>query len=194
MSKRLKDLQKGPYTLQQFLDMLNKTHDRYELHEGYPVLMTPASPRHEEVVMNVGTEIRRFLKGGPCRIFGSNLAVYLPFKPDTPQYYLPDISVICDSSKIKQDGCYGAPDLIVEVLSPNTARNDKFSKYYWYEKSGVREYWIVDWSDWCIEKYVLTDGRFTREDVYDPDHDLVSTIFPEIKINLHDIFFTNEEA
>lgn len=192
MNKKPINEQSGPYTLQQFLKFLNTTHGRYELHEGYPILMTPASPRHEEVVLNLGSEIRRFLKGGPCRIFGSNLAVYLPFKPDTPQYYLPDISVICDSSKLKQDGCYGAPDLVVEVLSPNTARNDRLSKYHWYERSGVREYWIVDSNDWCIEKYVLTAGEFVREDVYDSDHDLVSTIFPEINIHLHDIFFSLE--
>ena len=74
--------------------------------------------------------------------------------------------IVCDPDKIKKDGVHGAPDLVVEVLSPSTARNDRIRKKDTYEKYGVREYWIVNPTECSIEQYILTDGKFVLRDVY----------------------------
>ncbi len=111
-----------------------------ELYEGVPVLMAPASYEHEGVVANVIGEITFALKGSPCFVFGSNLQVVLLFQDEQKGKenvtVLPDISVVCEKEKLRNKRCYGAPDLVVEVLSPSTARNDRLLKRYYYEKQG----------------------------------------------------------
>ncbi|WP_267896194.1 Uma2 family endonuclease [Geobacillus thermoleovorans] len=74
---------------------------------------------------------------------------------------LPDLSIICDRTKLRQGRCYGAPDLVVEVLSPSTARNDRLLKRHYYEKAGVREYWLVDYQHQVMENMFGNRGRFS---------------------------------
>lgn len=179
------------YTVIEFLK-LDETENRYELHKGYPVLMSPASASHEAIVASLIGELTSALKGSPCTVFGSNLAV-IPFGTENKDWereklFLPDISVICDPKKIHRGKCFGAPDLVVEVLSPSTSRTDLVTKLNVYEKSGVKEYWIVDPSNRYIAKYVLRDHSYVREDVFDTETDFSSTIFPTITFAVKDIF------
>ena len=74
--------------------------------------------------------------------------------------------IICDPEKIEDDGIHGTPDLVVEILSPSTARKDRNEKYFIYEKYGVKEYWIVSPGDKSVEVYLLKDGKFVLDDVY----------------------------
>ncbi|MBQ9346433.1 MAG: Uma2 family endonuclease [Oscillibacter sp.] len=104
-----------------------------------------------------------FLKGRTCEPFGDKEAVFLE---EDREEYEPDMMVVCDPDKVKADGIHGAPDLVVEVLSPSTARYDKGHKKDVYEKHGVREYWLVNPADQTLEQYVLEEGRFVLRGVF----------------------------
>lgn len=102
---------------------------------------------------------------------------------------LPDISIVCDTCKLRNKRCYGAPDLIVEVLSPNTGRNDRLLKRNYYEKAAVKEYLIVDHQNQYIEKYVLHEDTLKLEDIYSSENQpFLSTHFPDITFSLESIF------
>lgn len=179
------------YTLAEFFALVGEK--RMELYEGVPVLMAPASYEHEGVVANLIGEIKLALKGSPCFVFGSNLQVVFLFQDEQKGKknvtVLPDISVVCEKEKLRNKRCYGAPDLVVEVLSPSTARNDRLLKRYYYEKAGVKEYWIVDYQHQTIEKYVLRADDLRLEEVCDAQNDsFVSTVFPMITFSTRDIF------
>lgn len=180
------------YTLEEFLDCV-KEEERAELYEGTPVFMAPASYEHEEVMANLISEFIQTLKGSPCQVFGSNLQVIFPFKDENKGKddvtVMPDMSIVCDKNKLRNKRCYGAPDLVVEVLSPSTARNDRLLKLNYYEKAGVREYLIVDHQNRFIEKYVLNAGSYQFEDVFSIEKEtFTSTIFPNVTFTIEDIF------
>ncbi|WP_164670831.1 Uma2 family endonuclease [Virgibacillus doumboii] len=180
------------YTLGEFIQYV-KEEERAELHEGTPVFMAPASFQHENIIMNLGREFGNALKGKSCYIFGSNLQVIFPFenknKGKNDVVVLPDISIVCDKNKLHNNSCYGAPDLIVEVLSPSTSRNDRLLKKNYYEKAGVKEYLIVGHKYRSIEKYVLNDGAFVLENIYDQENKVFySSIFPDISFSTDEIF------
>lgn len=178
------------YTLDEFL--LCVKEERAELYEGIPVFMSPASYEHEGVVANLIGEFMNTLKGSTCQVFGSNLQVIFPFKDDVT--VLPDISIICDKNKLRNKRCYGAPDMVVEVLSPRTARNDRLLKHHYYEKAGVHEYLIIDYQNQTIEKYVLHEEYYQLEEIYSNENKLFrSTRFPDITFSIDDIFSFLEE-
>jgi len=123
--------------------------ERWELIDGVAYNMSPApTSRHQEISGELYFRIKRFLKN-KCRIFSAPFDVFLPIFPIESEKTIdtvvqPDISVICDSSKIIEKGCMGAPDLIVEILSPSTSKRDLNEKFGLYERVGVKEYWVVD--------------------------------------------------
>ena len=119
--------------------------------------------------------------------------------------FIPDGMVVCDTEKIKRDGVHGAPDLVVEVLSPSTAKHDRGRKKQVYEQCGVSEYWIVDPANKTLEQYLLQQGAFTLHEVYAiyPDYMLDKmteeeraalpasfrcSLFEDLDIVLEDIF------
>lgn len=172
-----------------------------ELLNGIPVMMAPASSTHTYVSDNILHCFKSYLKGRQCVPFGDNLLVHLTENDQ----FIPDVMVVCDRRKIRLDGIYGAPDLVVEVLSPSTARNDKGYKRNAYESGGVREYWIVDTSHRSIEVYILENGRFVLDNLYtlyseealsrmtEDEKAAVSTelkchLFSDLMIPLEDIF------
>ncbi|MBY7142271.1 Uma2 family endonuclease [Virgibacillus sp. NKC19-3] len=178
------------YTLDEFL--LYVKEERAELYEGTPVFMAPASFQHENVISNLSKEFGNALEGKSCYVFGSNLQVVFPFKNTKGKddvVVLPDISIVCDMNKLRNKRCCGAPDLIVEVLSPSTSRNDRLLKRNYYEKAGVKEYLIVDPHNQYIEKYVLHEDTLILEEVYSSENpSFVSTLFPDITFSFKDIF------
>jgi len=133
-----------------------------ELINGETVMMSPAFTRHNFVSGNIYHIFRLYLKGKICVPFGDGEAVYL--SPENK--FIPDGMIVCDRSKIKFDGVHGAPDLVVEVLSPGTAKNDRRHKMDVYAASGVREYWIVDPANKSVEQYLQEDGRLALHAVY----------------------------
>ena len=133
-----------------------------ELMGGKIVAMAPASAGHTYVADGILNIFRNYLKGKKCIPFGDGLLVHLTDEDK----FVPDVMVVCDRSKIKPDGVHGAPDLVVEVLSPSTAKYDRTYKKDVYEKSGVPEYWLVNPTDRSIEVYLLENGRYILNDVY----------------------------
>ena len=117
---------------------------RAELIDGVIYDMAPPSRIHQELVMEISATLRSHIrsKGGSCKVYPAPFAVFL--NADDKTYVEPDISVICDKNKLSDRGCEGAPDLIIEIVSPSTRRKDYSVKNAQYTLAGVREYWIVD--------------------------------------------------
>ena len=154
---------KGQYT---FADCLTWGEDeRIELINGEAFMMAPPSSRHQRIVMGLSGQLYAYLRGKSCEVFPAPFAVRL-FEQDgdSPEdvgtMVEPDISVIRDKSKVDEHGCKGAPDLVIEVLSPSTARRDRFTKFKLYQQAGVREYWIVDPDIQAVQVHTLEDGRY----------------------------------
>lgn len=133
-----------------------------ELIGGKIVMMVPASAGHTYVADGILSIFRQYLKGRNCVPFGDGLLVRLSGN----EKFVPDVMVVCDRSKIKRTYIDGAPDLVVEVLSPSTAKNDRGYKKDVYESSGVPEYWIVDPFRKSVEVYLLENGRYMLDNIY----------------------------
>ncbi len=135
---------------------------REEMLNGKIHMMSSPSVNHSQVASNIYYAFRNYLKGTTCMPFNDSVDVYLT------EYdrVIPDAMIVCNKDIIQMNGIHGAPDLVVEVLSPGTAKNDRGYKKDLYEKSGVREYWIVDPVMRSIEAYLLVDGKYRIDEYY----------------------------
>lgn len=139
--------------------------ERFELIDGEAVLMSPAPRiRHQRVLGTLYRQIADFLDASPCEVLLAPVDVRLPKagEPDdeVTTVVQPDLVVVCDSTRIDDLGVRGAPDLVVEILSPATAGRDEILKRDLYERSGVREYWLIDPETWTLRLYRLEERRF----------------------------------
>ena len=118
--------------------------ERAELIEGELYMMSPPGTTHQRIVSFLNRTIGNYIQeqNGDCEIFPAPFAVFL--NNDEHTYVEPDISVICDKSKLDEKGCNGAPDWVIEIVSPSSKRMDYFIKLSKYQNAGVREYWIID--------------------------------------------------
>lgn len=118
--------------------------ERAELVDGQIYYMAPPSRTHQKLSMLLSNEISEYIKrnNGNCEVYAAPFAVFL--NNDEINYMEPDISVICDLAKLDDKGCHGAPDWIIEIVSPSSKQMDYFTKLFKYRSAGVREYWIVD--------------------------------------------------
>ena len=164
---------------------------REELIGGNVVMMSPASAEHVYTAGSIYNIFKNYLKGKNCIPFSDGLLVHLTDE----NKFVPDMMVVCDRSKIKSDGVHGAPDLVVEVLSPGTAKDDRTRKKEVYEACGVPEYWLVSPTDKSIEVYLLESGKYILHDVYTVRPDWVlkqmtdeerAAIVTEFKCHLYD--------
>ena len=133
-----------------------------ELLDGKIYMMSSPSVNHYQVSLNIVLAFQAYLKGKTCRAFGDGVDVFLTENDRV----IPDAMIVCDKSIIRPDGVHGAPDLVVEVLSPSTAKNDKGYKKELYEQSGIKEYWIVDPNVRSIEAYLISDGKYRLDGFY----------------------------
>ena len=174
-----------------------------ELIDGEIIAMSPRpTVNHNRVSYNIATLFDNYLKGKKCTPFSDGVDLYL----DDKNRFVPDFMVVCDPDKIKPDGIHGAPDLVVEVLSPGTAKNDRKHKKDVYAQCGVREYWIVSPTEKFVEQYLLDGGQLVLNDVYaiHPDFmlakmteeeraavvtDFKCSLFDDLDIFLKDIFY-----
>lgn len=132
--------------------------ERWELIDGLAYAMSPA-PRvpHQEKAFDLGRKLGNFLEGKPCRPFMAPLDVFLYESEGDGVVVEPDVMVVCDPAKIRDDGIHGAPDFVAEVLSDSTANKDFGVKKELYERAGVREYWIIHPDTGATFQY-LRDG------------------------------------
>lgn len=136
---------------------------REELINGEVVAISPSPTfNHNRVAFRIAHLFENYLKGKSCTAIADGMDLYLT---DTDRF-TPDMMVVCDRDKIQWNGVHGAPDLVVEVLSPSTLKNDRMRKKAVYEACGVREYWLVDPNNRTIEQYLLRDGTLTLYGVY----------------------------
>ena len=123
--------------------------ERWELIGGHAWAMSPAPLRsHQKLSVWLSRQIGNFLEGKPCEVYAAPFDVLFPegdeADDDIETVVQPDIVVICDKSKLTREGARGAPDLVVEILSPSTSKKDQREKFELYQRHGVREYWVVD--------------------------------------------------
>lgn len=136
--------------------------ERWEIIHGVAYNMAPAQTTpHQESSVEMVTQVRNQLRGKPCRVFMAPTDVRFERKDKTDKVVQPDLFVVCDQNKITEKGIVGAPDWIVEVLSPATASRDHVTKRALYEAEGVREYWLVHPADRILTRYQLgAEGRY----------------------------------
>ncbi|MDY3918965.1 MAG: Uma2 family endonuclease [Candidatus Limivivens sp.] len=135
---------------------------RAELIDGQIYYVAPPSRVHQKISGKLYQIISNYIdsKKGQCEIYAAPFAVFL--NDDDANYLEPDISVICDKSKLNDKGCKGAPDWIIEIVSPGNPMHDYITKLYKYQAAGVREYWIVDPRTQSITVYFSESGVFAQ--------------------------------
>ena len=158
---------------------------RAELYEGALVVAYSPTHRHQGISREIFGPIWQFLKDRPCEVFHTPFSVRLFETEET--VFIPDIVVICDKSKLGGRIFNGAPDFVVEILSPSTARMDKKLKFQKYQKAGVREYWIVDPERNLIEANVLHKDKYVLT-IYDENDTAPVHILDGFEINLAEVF------
>ena len=162
-----------------------------ELIKGKIYKMSPAPiPKHQRAAGNLFTEISSFLKKKPCKVYFAPFDVYLPIEKTSgkPTVVQPDICVICDVSKIDNKGCIGAPDMIVEILSPSTTHKDVNEKFEVYEASGVTEYWIVSPGDKLVDVFLLENDKYQLKGKFTLGDKISPYILPGLVIDLDEVF------
>ncbi|BAQ09242.1 hypothetical protein OXB_0770 [Bacillus sp. OxB-1] len=160
----------------------------WELIDGTPYNMTPApSPLHQRVVGELFFSLRSHYGKGDCSVYMAPFDVQLD---ETDPYTLvqPDISVFCNQDWIGDKRAIGAPELVVEVLSPATALRDRNHKFNLYERTAISEYWLVDPVNKTIEVYGLAEGRYRKRAVFGKEDSLTSFHFRNLDIDLDAVF------
>ncbi|WP_353718060.1 Uma2 family endonuclease [Dyadobacter sp. 676] len=182
----------GTYTYADYL--LWQFKERVELIKGKIFKMSPApGTMHQKISGKLHLRIGGYFENHYCQAFSAPFDVRLPRKnrnvEDQKIYTVvqPDLCVICDESKLDDHGCLGAPDLIVEILSPGNSKIEMHNKFELYQESGVREYWLVEPSQNAVLVYVLNDeGKYVG--LPPAVESIQSSIFPDLKIDLNRIF------
>ncbi len=165
--------------------------ERVELIKGFIKKMSPAPNRvHQSILFNFTLQIGRHRGEDTCKMFFAPFDVRLPVqtKRKNSSVVQPDFCIVCDASKLDEQGCNGAPDLIVEILSPSNTRHDTDTKFNLYEEAGVKEYWIVQPQQKSILIYVLQDGKYIGLKPFGEDEFAQGRLFPNLKIEVNEVF------
>ena len=170
--------------------------ERVELIRGWISRMSPAPlVRHQVISMSLSSQIYALLKGKPCKVFAAPFDVRLINKrkkkvdnKSIVSVVQPDISVICDLDKLDEKGCIGAPDWIVEILSPGNTKKEMKEKFSLYEENGVKEYWIVYPEYFQVVVYELRNDKFVWRDNYVKEELIPVGIFDGFSIDSDNMF------
>lgn len=184
---------KGSYTYADYL--LWQFKERVELIKGKILKMSPApNSFHQEISFGLSGIFYNFFKNKQCKVYAAPFDVRLiNFKESTSDNQIttvvqPDLCVICDRNKIDKKGCIGAPDLIIEILSPGNSKKEMDIKYDLYEENGVLEYWMVNPSEKTISIYVLQNGKYIGIKPLIEDSKLKSPTFPDLTFAVKKVF------
>jgi len=186
------DVVYGRYSYADYLSW--KIKERIELIKGKLFKMSPApSMLHQKISSDLFGFLWTFLKNKQCKVFSAPFDVRFPDKStddkDIENTVQPDITVVCDLSKLDRRGCLGAPDLIVEILSPSSSKKDLKYKYGLYEQYGVKEYWVVHPEEQTLLIHVLDEQGKYKPGYLKTRGDIVkSTVLEGFELNLDDIF------
>ena len=163
--------------------------ERFELIYGEAYAMAAPNTYHQSILMELAKQIAVFMTGKQCKVFPAPFDVRLFYDGDENDDTVvqPDISVICDRSKLGKEGCHGAPDLIVEILSPSNTAIEMQEKFRLYREAGVREYWIIDPEHKTLHINLLDNGRIFPK-TYKAFETAPAEIFPGLLIDLGLVF------
>lgn len=168
--------------------------DRVELIDGKVFKMSPApSPLHQEISGGIFYSIYHHLKNKPCKVYAAPFDVRFPTrsKADNDIFTVlqPDICVICDTSKIDRRGCIGAPDIVIEILSPGNNKTELVNKYKVYEEFGIKEYWVVSPGEKTLLKYILDgEGKYCASRFFTLSEKVYSGVLPGFELDLDEVF------
>lgn len=171
-----------------------KFEERLELFRGKIYKLSAPNTKNQEISGTIFSEIFSYLKGKKCKVFSAPFDVRLPVKHkekdnEVKTVVQPDICIICEESKLDERGCCGAPDLVIEILSPGNSRKEVRLKYELYEEAGVKEYWIVQPAEENISIFILNEeGKFDVARMYTGGDDIKSIAIPGLTIKVNDIF------
>jgi len=179
----------GLYTYAEYL--LWKFEERVELLKGKLFKMSAPSPAHQVVQSNLNIELGLYFRSQKCQIYPAPFDVRLPAKGETGDaihtVVQPDLCVVCDRTKIDSRGCIGAPDLVIEIISPGNSKKELKQKFKLYEEAGVREYWVIHPSEEYVIVNVLENNHYkTLSPIVDDE--VHSVIFPTLKVHTKEIF------
>ena len=175
-----------------------KFEERVELIRGKIMKMTAPNRKHQDVSRELMHTITSFLKDKTCKAYSAPFDVRLPLTNKSTNEEIitvvqPDLCIICDASKLDDKGCIGAPDLVVEILSPGNSKKEIRLKYEVYEEAGVKEYWIINPVEENIAALLLNkEGKFNGAKLYASQEKLMSVAVPGLEVNTSDIFQTIE--
>lgn len=177
-------LKENKHTIEDIYSLPEGT--RAELIDGQIYYMAPPSRTHQRFVADLCTNINNYIsqKGGSCEVYPAPFAIFL--SKDDKTYVEPDISVICDPNKLTEKGCNGAPDWIIEIVSPNSRRMDYSIKLFKYRTAGVHEYWIVDPEKNRVSVYDLANDDMTEYSLSDK---IKVTIYDDLDIDFGQLHF-----
>lgn len=168
--------------------------ERIELLKGFVARMSAPNRYHQKISGVLQYKIQHFLWKSPCSLYVAPFDVRLVRKnkitnKDITTVVQPDLSIICDKNKLDKRGCIGAPDWIIEILSPGNSKKEVKDKFEIYQENGVREYWLVYPDDKSIIVYVLNEqGKYIGLPPLTEDDIASSFVFPDLEINLKDVF------
>lgn len=180
------------YSYSNYLNWLFE--ERVELIKGKVFKMSPAPSRvHQEIFGAIFNPIYNFLKNKSCKVYGAPFDVRFPkkSKEDAAIFTVlqPDICVVCDLTKLDDKGCVGAPDIVVEILSPGNNKKELLYKYQVYQEFGVKEYWVVSQSDQYILIYTLdSSGKFQASKMFTLSEQITSAVLPDFVLELDNVF------
>jgi Uma2 family endonuclease len=161
---------------------------RYELIEGVPYMMSPGPSRgHQDISVSIVYQLYDFLIGKQCKVYAAPLDVRLNADEEDDTVVQPDVLVVCDEEKLDDKGVKGAPDMIVEVLSPSSENYDALVKLNLYRKYGVKEYWIVNPASKVLTVHLLNNGQYITT-AYCEDDVVPVAVLEGCEIDLSKVF------
>jgi Uma2 family endonuclease len=181
-----------PYTYGDYLNWPDE--ERWELIDGVAYDMTPApSLQHQRVVMELSRQLANYFRGKVCEVFVAPIDVRLPREEEKDEeidtVVQPDIVIICDPEKLDEKGCRGAPDLVVEVISPSTVQKDLKQKMNLYERAGVKEYWLFHPEDKIAMIFKRdSHGLYGRPEIVAAEEIVKTILFEDLSIDLKLVF------
>ena len=169
--------------------------DRVEIIDGVPYLQAAPSRIHQETLSELHRQIANFLVDKSCKVYPAPFHVVLNLDEesenelDRRDVFEPDITIICDKAKLDDRGCKGSPDMVIEIISPSSARKDKVEKFNKYEQAGVKEYWIVEPHEKIVSVFILLNNkRYGRPDMYTEEDEVKISIFDDLVVDLRKVF------
>ncbi len=169
-----------------------KFEERVELLKGKIFEMSGPNRVHQKLVLKLGSSLSFFLENSSCEVYIAPFDVRLPRKSKNDKDIItvvqPDVCVICDKSKLDDRGCIGAPDIVIEVLSPSNNKKDLKYKYQIYEEAGVKEYWVVFPHYRSLMIYTLTNDKYVASPFLFSGDIAESAALPGFKLDLTGLF------